>query len=145
VHTGDAIDVNVDSSHPSATVKIQSETAAMLSQDNFAFATTVQAGAPVVLPVPPVQHSFGTFDFSALTSQFFSTSLSDAMLVRAVEDASGKFATLQVNSNSMGLKYGPSWVNVEQIGGAHLGDAVNLMVDSHSSVHLTQIHVDLLV
>jgi hypothetical protein len=37
------------------------------------------------------------------------------MLVLAVEDHSGTFATLQVNSNSMGLKYGPTRVNVEQL------------------------------
>jgi hypothetical protein len=36
--------------------------------------------------------------------------------VRAVEDHSGTFATLQVNSNSMGLKYGPTWVDVEHLG-----------------------------
>jgi hypothetical protein len=57
------------------------------------------------------------------------------MLVRAVEDHSGTFATLQVNSNSMGLN-GPTWVNVEQLGGAHFGDAVNVLVDSHAAVHL---------
>jgi hypothetical protein len=61
------------------------------------------------------------------------------MRVRAVEDHSGTFATLQVNSNSMGLKYGPTRVNVEQFG------AVNVLVDSHAAVHLAQIHVDLLV
>jgi hypothetical protein len=55
------------------------------------------------------------------------------MLVRAVEDHSGTFATLQVNSNTMGLKYGPTWVNVEQLGGAHFGDAVNVLVDSHAA------------
>jgi len=142
MHTGDAVALRLDPSHPTATVKIQSETTAMLAHDNFAFATTVQTPVPAAAPV---QHSFGTFDFSALTSQFFSTSLSDDMLVRAVEDHSGKFATLQVNSNSMGLKYGPTWVNVEQIAGAHLGDAVSVVVDNHSSVHLAHIHVDLLV
>ena len=67
------------------------------------------------------------------------------MLVRAVEDHNGTFATLQVNSNSMGLKYGPTWVNVEHLAGAHLGDAVNVLVDSHAAIHLAHIHVDLLV
>jgi hypothetical protein len=105
LHLGDAVNLSIDSSHPSATVKIQSETAAAVAQDNFAFAANVQPHAP---PALLVQHSFGTFDFSALTSQFYASSLSDAMLVRAVEDHSGKFAMLQVNSNSMGLKYGPT-------------------------------------
>jgi hypothetical protein len=142
LHAGHAVDVNIDSSHPSAMVKLQSETAAALAQDNFAFATNVQPAAP---PAPPVQHSFGTFDFSTLTSQFSASSLSDAMLVRALEDPGGTFATLQVNSNSMGLKFGPTWVNVEQVAGAHLGDTVNVLVDSHAAIHLAQIHVDLLV
>jgi hypothetical protein len=145
VHAGDAVDLNIDSSHPSAMVKLQSETAAALAKDNFAFATNVQTHAPGALPVEPVTHSFGTFDFSALTSQFHATSESDAMLVRAVEDRSGTFATLQVNSNSMGLKYGPTWVNVEHVAGAHFGDAVNVLVDSHAAIHLAHIHVDLLV
>ncbi|MCP1926412.1 hypothetical protein [Bradyrhizobium elkanii] len=35
-----------------------------------------------------------TFDFSALTSPFHGSSMDDAMLVRAVEDPSGMFATL---------------------------------------------------
>ena len=145
VHLGDGVDVSINSSHPSATVEIQSETAAALAQDNFVFATSVQPAAPIALPVPPVTHSFGTFDFSALTSQFHSSDLSDAMLVRAVEDPSGTFATLQVNSNSMGLKYGPTGVGIEHLAGAHLGDAVNVLVDSHAAVHLAQLHVDLLV
>jgi hypothetical protein len=51
--------------------------------------------------------------------QFYATSENDAMPVRAVEDHGGKFATLQVNSNSMGFKYGPTW-DVEQLAGAHV-------------------------
>jgi hypothetical protein len=39
----------------------------------------------------------------------------------------------------MGLPSAPNWVNV-----AHAGNAVNVLIDSHSSVHLAQIHVDLL-
>jgi large repetitive protein len=142
VHTGDAVNLRIDPSHPSATVKIESETAAALAKDNFAFATNVQSHA---LAAAPVQHTFGTFDFSALTLQFYATSESDAMMVRAVEDHGGKFATLQVNSNSMGLKYGPTWENVEQLAGAHAGDAVNVLVDSHAAIHLAQIHVGWLV
>ncbi len=86
------------------------------------------------------------FDFSALTSQFHATGFSDGMIVRAVEDGSGQFATLQVNAND---PYGPpaaaNWVSVAQIDGAHSGDAVNVLIDSHSGVHLAQIHVGLLV
>ena len=35
-------------------------------------------------------------------------------------------------------------MDVAQIAGAHTGDALNVLVDSHSTVHLAQIHVDLL-
>jgi hypothetical protein len=86
-----------------------------------------------------------TFDFSALTSTFHNSNVSDALVVRAVEDASGKFATLQVDHiDPMGLPSAPNWVNVAQLDGAHAGDAVNIWIDNHS-VHLAQIHVDLLV
>ena len=71
--------------------------------------------------------------------------MNDALVVRAVEDASGKFATLQVDHiDPMGLPSAPNWVNVAQLDGAHAGDAVNVLIDNHS-VHLAQIHVDLLV
>ncbi|MBR1143456.1 cadherin domain-containing protein [Bradyrhizobium sp. AUGA SZCCT0431] len=117
--------------------------------DNFVFAhVDVHAAAP-----PPVTHvgdySYAEgdrFDFSALTSQFHATGFSDGMIVRAVEDGSGQFATLQVNAND---PYGPpaaaNWVSVAQIDGAHSGDALNVLIDSHSGVHLTQLHVGLLV
>ena len=70
--------------------------------DNFVFAhVDVHAAAP-----PPVTHvgdySYAEgdrFDFSALTSQFHASGFSDGMIVRAVEDGSGQFATLQVNAN----------------------------------------------
>jgi len=45
----------------------------------------------------------------------------------------------------MGLPSAPNWVNVAQLDGAHAGDSVNVLIDSHHSVHLAQIHVDLLV
>jgi large repetitive protein len=53
-------------------------------------------------------------------------------------------ATLQVN---MGDAYagGPSWVSVAQLDGAHAGDPVNVLIDSHAAVHLAQIHTGLLV
>ena len=74
------------------------------------------------------------------------TGADDAMIVRAVEDASGQFATLQVNATDPGAPPStPNWVSVAQIDGVHAGDAVNVMVDSHSAVHLAQIHVGLLV
>ena len=68
------------------------------------------------------------------------------MIVRAVEDASGKFATLQVNLTDPGAPpSAPNWVSIAQIDGAHAGDPINVTVDSHSAVHLAQVHVGLLV
>ena len=57
-----------------------------------------------------------------------------------------QFATLQVNAMDLnGPPGAPNWVSVAQIDGAHSGDALNVLVDSHSAVHLAQIHAGLLV
>ena len=104
-------------------------------------------------PPPPVTHIMDyslaagdKFDFSAPTSQFHATAINDALIVRAVEDGSGAFATLQVNKTGPnGLPSAPIWVNVAEIAGAHSGDTLNVLVDSHSAVHVAQIHVDVLV
>jgi hypothetical protein len=147
--------------------------------DNFVFANveihaatpwsliSALVGAPPVTP-PALTHvadySFAqgdSFDFSALTSAFHGSGASDAQIVRAVEDPSGTFATLQVNANGpgsigswlnmllQGNANGPwngtaSWVNVAQLDGAHAGDDVSVLIDSHA-VHLAQVHVGLLV
>ncbi|MBR1300821.1 cadherin repeat domain-containing protein [Bradyrhizobium sp. AUGA SZCCT0042] len=117
--------------------------------DNFVFANVDvhAATAPPVTHVVDYSYAEGDrFDFSALTSQFHATGFSDGMIVRAVEDGSGQFATLQVNAtNPFGPPAAPHWVSVAQIDGAHSGDALNVLIDSHSGVHLTQIHVGLLV
>lgn len=86
-----------------------------------------------------------SFDFSALTSAFHGCGISDDQIVRAVEDVSGSFATLQVNTANpnAGSKPGPTWVDVAQIDGAHIGDNVSVLIDSHA-LHLAQIHVGLL-
>jgi Ca2+-binding RTX toxin-like protein len=117
--------------------------------DNFVFGSGIQLNAPTPAQITHVTDYSAaqgdTFDFSALTSAFHNSSVSDSLMVRAVEDASGKFATLQVDHiDPMGLPSAPNWVNVAQLDGAHSGDAVNILIDSHSSVHLAQIHVDLL-
>ncbi len=86
-----------------------------------------------------------SFDFSALTSAFHGSSISDAMVVRAVEDVGGKFAMLQVDQIDAAVLPGaPNWVSVAQLDGAHAGDAVNVLIDNQS-LHLAHIHVDLLV
>lgn len=117
--------------------------------DNFVFGSSIQLNAPTpVLITHVADYSAAqgdTFDLSALTSAFHNSNLSDALVVRAVEDASGKFATLQVDHiDPMGLPSAPNWVSVAQLGGAQAGDTVNILIDNHS-VHLAQIHVDLLV
>ncbi|MBR1215629.1 Ig-like domain-containing protein [Bradyrhizobium sp. JYMT SZCCT0180] len=117
--------------------------------DNFVFAhvDVHAATAPPVTHVGDYSYAEGDrFDFSALTSQFHATGFSDGMIVRAVEDGSGQFATLQVNATDpFGPPAAPHWVSVAQIDGAHSGDALNVLIDSHSGVHLAQIHVSLLV
>jgi hypothetical protein len=117
--------------------------------DNFVFGPSIQFNAPTPAQVTHVADYSAaqgdTFDFSALTSAFHNSSVSDSLVVRALEDASGKFATLQVDHiDPMGLPSAPNWVSVAQLDGAHAGDAVNIWIGNHS-VHLAQIHVDLLV
>jgi hypothetical protein len=57
--------------------------------------------------------------------------VNDALVVRAMEDASGKFATLQVDHiDPIGLPSAPNWVNVAQLDGAHAGDTVNVLIDN---------------
>jgi hypothetical protein len=117
--------------------------------DAFVFGPSIQLNAPTPAQVTHVADysaaQADTFDFTALTSAFHNSNVSDSLVVRAVEDASGKFATLQVDHiNPMGLPSAPNWVSVAQLDGAHAGDAVNILIDNHS-VHVAQIHVDLLV
>jgi hypothetical protein len=117
--------------------------------DNFVFGPGIQLNAPTPAQITHVADYSAaqgdTFDFTTLTSAFHNSSVSDSLVVRAVEDASGKFATLQVDHiDPMGMPSAPNWVSVAQLDGAHAGDAVNILIDNHS-VHLAQIHVDLLV
>jgi VCBS repeat-containing protein len=131
--------------------------------DNFVFGPDIRVGSATAPAAQPITHvadysaaQGDSFDFSALTTAFHASGIADNSLVRAVEDPSGTFATLQLNTTpAVGQGAGagasapqpgvPNWVNVAQIDGAHAGDAVNVLVDSHSAVHLAQIHVDLLV
>jgi hypothetical protein len=118
--------------------------------DNFVFGPATPLDAPTPAQITHVVDYHAaqgdTFDFSAITSAFHNSSVNDSLVVRAVEDASGKFATLQVDHiDPMGLPSAPNWVNVAQLDGAHSGDAVNILIDNNHSVHVAQIHVDLLV
>ncbi|MDP1907586.1 MAG: matrixin family metalloprotease, partial [Hyphomicrobium sp.] len=97
--------------------------------DTFIFANVeAHTSAP-----PPLTHvadyhftEGDVFDFSALTASFHGSNANDAFVVRAVEDAGGTFATLQVNTAnvSWGTKLGPTWTDIVQIDGAHAGDPV---------------------
>lgn len=117
--------------------------------DTFVFANiNVKADrSPPVTHVMDYSYAEGDrFDFSALTSQFHAIGGSDALIVRAVEDPSGTFATLQVNAvDSSGAAVTSNWVSVVEVAGAHSGDTLSVLIDSHSAVHLAQIHVGLLV
>ena len=127
--------------------------------DHFVFASNPAppaAAQPIAHVVDYSAAQGDTFDFSALTSAFHTSNIADASLVRAVEDPSGTFATLQLNTNgdaaaavSRAAAAPPSavanWVDVAQIDGAHAGDPVNVLVDSHAAIHLAQIHATLLV
>jgi hypothetical protein len=117
--------------------------------DTFGFGPSIQLDAPTPTQITHVADYSAaqgdTFDFSALTSAFHNSSVNDSLVVRAVEDGSGKFATLQVDHiDPMGLPSAPNWVSVAQLDGAHAGEAVNIWIGNYS-VHLAQIHVDLLV
>ena len=114
--------------------------------DHFVFAKSRPASTPLT---HVADYSFiqgDSFDFSALTSAFHGSGMSDGQIVRAVEDASGSFATLQVNTANWnwGSKIGPTWVDVAQIDGAQAGDDVSVLIDSHGAVHLAHLHVGLL-
>jgi large repetitive protein len=127
--------------------------------DHFVFASNPAppaAAQPIAHVVDYSAAQGDTFDFSALTSAFHTSNIADASLVRAMEDPSGTFATLQFNTNgdaaaavSRAAAAPPSavanWVDVAQIDGAHAGDPVNVLVDSHAAIHLAQIHATLLV
>jgi hypothetical protein len=130
--------------------------------DNFVFGPDIHLGSATAPSAQPITHvadysaaQGDTFDFSALTAAFHASGVADNSLVRAVEDPSGTFATLQIDTTPPVMAVGrgggapqagvPNWVNVAQLDGAHAGDAVNVLLDSHLAVHVAQIHVDLLV
>jgi large repetitive protein len=128
--------------------------------DTFVFGPDIHLASATAPTAQPITHvadysaaQGDTFDFSALTTAFHASGIADNSLVRAVEDSSGTFATLQLNTTpDQPAAFGaapqagvPNWVNVAQLDGAHAGDAVNVLLDSHLAVHAAHIHVDLLV
>jgi VCBS repeat-containing protein len=81
-----------------------------------------------------------TIDVSALLGYAQGMKVSDAMLAHAQEDASGGFATLQVNTDA---GHGGNWVDIAQLDGVHAGDVVNVVLDPARATH--QIHAEWLV
>jgi hypothetical protein len=80
-----------------------------------------------------------TIDVSALLTATQGMKLTDAMQVRASEDASGSFSSLQVNAGA-GWNSGDQWVAIAQLDGVHAGDAINVIIDPSHGLH--QIHAD---
>ena len=71
--------------------------------DHFVFGPAIQPGTPAQLLTHVADYSAvqgDTFDFSALTSALHFSPISDTSLVRVVEDVSGAFATLELNTNA---------------------------------------------
>jgi len=115
--------------------------------DNFVFGPTTLTNAPAAHITHVVNYSAAegdTFDFAGLTSQFHFSEVGDASLVRAVEDPSGNFATLQVAASNSGEKsigvLSTNWLSIAQIDGAHAGDAVSVLLDSHGSEHIAHVN-----
>ena len=113
--------------------------------ETFAFDKATLAAATG--PAPTIEHVAApqgdTFDFSALLANPMIMSVTDDV-VRVDEDASGAFATLQVNTAYLGSNMGGGtmaahWVAVAELDGLHPGDAVNVSVNGLTSVHVAQI------
>ncbi|MDP1584286.1 MAG: cadherin domain-containing protein [Bradyrhizobium sp.] len=108
--------------------------------DNFVFANVPASASAPLTHVADYSFAEGDrFDFSALTPAFHVKH--DSMVVRAVEDAGGTFAILQVNTGA--LEKAPNWVDVARLDGLNAGDAVDVLIDNHG-VHLAHLHVGLL-
>jgi hypothetical protein len=91
--TGNAGDDTIDA------VTAATSCSAGAGADNFVFGPNIQLNAATPAQITHVADYSAargdTFDFSAITSGFHNSVVSDALVVRVVEDASGKFATLQ--------------------------------------------------
>jgi Ca2+-binding RTX toxin-like protein len=78
-------------------------------------------------------------DLSVLLAGVQGMKVTDAMLVRTHEDASGTFATLQANID---VAHGQFWVDLAQLDGVHGADTVNVVL---WPAHVAQLHADWLV
>jgi hypothetical protein len=78
-------------------------------------------------------------DLSVLLASVQGMKVTDAMLVRTYEDASGTFATLQANID---VAHGQFWVDLAQLDGVHGADTVNVVL---WPAHVAPLHADWLV
>ena len=116
--------------------------------DNFVFANVDVGGStpPPLTHVADYKFAEGDiFDFSALTSQFHSSDVVERpWSVQWKMPAALSRPFRSTPQCRRGTKLGPTWTNVAQIDGAHAGDDVSVMVDSHGAAHLAHLHVGLL-
>jgi hypothetical protein len=114
--------------------------------DAFVFDQVPQPTAPAPAAVSHVADYSAlqgdTIDLSAITGGMTGPYVTDAMLIRAAEDGSGAFATLQVNVPN-GIDRNEHWVDIAQVDGVHAGDALNVVLDPSHALH--QIHAEWLV
>lgn len=100
--------------------------------DHFVFDHTALADATAAAPqidnVTDYSAAQGdVLDLTALFSGAAVASLSLSSLVHATEDASGTFATLQVNTAATGQA--AQWVDIAQLDGVREGDAIKVSID----------------
>ena len=76
-------------------------------------------------------------DLSALLAPAYGqgTGQPIAALVRAIEDASGTFANLQIDPD--GTANGTNWITIARLDGLHIGDDVNVILDATLSAGTT--------
>ena len=113
--------------------------------DKFVFDSLAHADATATTPI--VDHitdynrgNTGTYsllegdllDLSSLLGTAYAGGQSLNSLVRAVEDASGTFAKLQVDVD--GSANGTHWVTIADLDGLHLGDTLKVMLNGSGSL-----------
>ncbi|WP_081494856.1 GLUG motif-containing protein [Bradyrhizobium liaoningense] len=76
------------------------------------------------------------FDLSQLVSSAYNSGQSVSSLVRVVEDASGVFARLQIDSN--GTAGGANWISIARLDAIHQGNTFKVILDPfHTPVSVT--------
>ncbi len=106
--------------------------------DSFALADATSS-APQIDHVTDYSATQGdTIDLTALFSALSTMRTDTSSLVHATEDASGTFATVQINTASAGQA--AHWVNIAQLDGIAVGDMINVNLDPSHPATAFQIH-----